>query len=153
MWIGVRPAPRVAMVNLQAAQALTGRGLAGDRSAEKSRTGNARQVTFIQAEHLDAVSRLLRRDSIDPALIRRNIVVAGINLSSLKGHRFAIGGALFELSGDCQPCSLMESQLGPGGYNAMRGHGGITARVIEGGVVEVGAAVRPVVGADAVEGE
>jgi MOSC domain-containing protein YiiM len=140
-WIGVRPATRMPMQVLANVEAIEGRGLAGDRTAEKSRPGNARQVTLIQAEHLQAVAQLLARDPLDAALIRRNIVVSGINLLSLKGHCFRIGDALFETTGECHPCSVMEAQLGPGGYNAMRGHGGITARVIEGGMVTVGAAV------------
>jgi len=148
VWIGVRPAPRAPMLSLESVLAVAGRGLAGDRTAEKARPGNARQVTFVQAEHLDAVGRLLQRDPVDPALARRNIVIAGINLLSLKGHEFAIGDARFVMTGDCHPCSLMESQLGAGGYNAMRGHGGITASVIEGGLVEVGATVRPIVGGE-----
>ena len=149
-WIGVRPAPRATMRFLESVEAIAGCGLAGDRIAERGRRGNARQVTFIQAEHLDAVARLLQRDAIDPALTRRNIVVSGINLQSLKGHHFAIGEALFELTGDCQPCSLMEVQLGAGGFNAMRGHGGITARVLAGGIIATGAEVRPVACSDAV---
>jgi len=144
VWIGIRPAPRVAMQALESVEALAGRGLAGDRTAAKSRPGNKRQVTLIQAEHLQAVGQLLRRAAIEPSLTRRNIVVSGINLVALKGHSFTIGGALLELTGECHPCSLMESQLGEGGYNAMRGHGGMTAIVRGSGLIAVGAAVTPI---------
>jgi len=145
VWIGVRPAPRVAMRVVRSVEAIAGRGLAGDRTAEKSRPGNKRQVTLIQAEHLQAVAALMRRDAIDPALTRRNIVVAGLNLVSLKGHTFRLGGATLELTDECHPCSLMEAQLGAGGYNAMRGHGGMNAIVLESGVIEVGARVEPII--------
>ena len=143
VWIGVRPAPRVAMLSLPRVEAIAGRGLAGDRTAENSRPGNQRQVTLIQAEHLDSLRKLLRRDAIDPALTRRNIVISGINLIALKRHAFRIGAAVLEMTGECHPCSLMELQLGVGGYNAMRGHGGMTAIVLEGGLIEVGAVVTP----------
>ena len=140
-WIGVRPARDVPMLVLNRVDAIIDRGLAGDRTGDKSRAGHKRQVTLIQAEHLAVVGKLLQRGAIDPAQLRRNIVVAGINLHALKGQRFRIGSALLEMSGDCHPCSKMEVQLGLGGYNALRGHGGITARVIEGGEIFLGAAV------------
>lgn len=149
VWIGVRPAPRVAMLSMPRVEAIAGRGLAGDRTAEKSRPGNDRQVTLIQLEHLESVAKLLRREMIDLGLTRRNIVVSGINLVALKNHSFRIGGAVLELTGECHPCSLMESQLGEGGYNAMRGHGGMTAIVLESGIIEVGAAVQPLALSDA----
>lgn len=100
-----------------------------------------RQVTLIQAEHLAVVGSLLGRDAVDPSLLRRNVAVAGINLYAMRDARFRVGNVLLEGTGICAPCSRMEAALGPGGYNAMRGHGGITARVLEAGLIEMGATV------------
>ena len=123
--------------------ALPGRGLEGDRRAERAPSPDARrQVTLVQAEHLAVVARLLGRDEVDPSLLRRNLVVAGINLLALKDATFAVGEAVLEGTGPCHPCSRMEEALGTGGYSAMRGHGGITARVVEGGALHVGDPVR-----------
>ena len=49
-----------------------------------------------------------------------------------------MGNAVFEYTGPAQPCSRMEESLGEGGYNAMRGHGGVTARIVESGTIAVG---------------
>lgn len=137
-WIGVRPARRASVQSLPSVVAEAGRGLAGDHF---SKQGGNRQVTLIQAEHLDAVASLLGIAEVQPGTVRRNLVVRGINLLALKDRQFRVGGAILAYRGPCQPCSLMESVLGPGGYNAMRGHGGITAAVVEGGTIQVGDAV------------
>jgi MOSC domain-containing protein YiiM len=139
-WIGVRPARRTAVEPRDAVTAVAGRGLAGDRYAH---AGN-REVTLIQAEHLGAVATFLGRDAIDPAVLRRNVVVSGLNLVAAKGRRLRVGTAVLEITGACHPCSRMEEVLGPGGYNAMRGHGGMTARVVDGGAFRVGDPVRVV---------
>ncbi len=138
-WIGLRPARRVPLQSMNHVEVLVDHGLAGDRKAQ--RAGGRRQVTLIQREHLDTVAQLLGREAVDPALLRRNLVVSGINLLALHGERFRIGDVLFEGTGLCEPCSRMEEVLGVGGYNAMRGHGGIIARVIGSGVIAVGDAV------------
>lgn len=94
-------------------------------------------VTLIQSEHIDCVGQWLGQ-TIDPALLRRNIVVAGINLLALRDHRFQIGSVVLEGTKSCPPCSRMEENLGEGGYNAMIGHGGINARVIQSGTISIG---------------
>ena len=133
----MRPARRVGVTPVDAVDAVAGQGLRGDRYAHDGK----RQVTLIQAEHLTAVAAFVGRAALDPTLLRRNVVVAGLNLLALKGRRFRIGAALLEWTGPCEPCSRMEEALGRGGYNAMRGHGGITAAIVEGGPIRVGDAV------------
>ncbi|WJN60338.1 MOSC domain-containing protein [Pseudomonas sp. SO81] len=138
-WLGVRPQARGAMLEPEAVEARREAGLTGDHARPGPR--NARQVTLIQWEHLAVIGALLNRE-ITPADLRRNIAVAGINLFSLKGRRFRIGQALLETTGWCQPCARLEQRLGPGTFQAMRGHGGITARVIEGGIIRLDDQVR-----------
>lgn len=134
----VRTKHRGSIASLEETQAIAGIGLNGDHRQDKTPNPEAkRQVTLIQAEHLDVVSKLLKKDSINPAETRRNLVVSGINLTALKDKQFKIGEALFEGTGFCHPCSRMEENLGEGGYNAMRGHGGITARVLQNGRISL----------------
>lgn len=135
-WIGLRPARRVSILVVKSAVMIGEQGIQGDRYQTK-RNG-PRQVTLLATEDLSAIADFLGRSSIAPELLRRNLVTSGINLIALKDRRFRVGNATLETSGECAPCSLMEEVLGPGGYNAMRGRGGITARVIEGGVVSIG---------------
>jgi MOSC domain-containing protein YiiM len=135
LWIGVRPKTRQQMEVLEETFANIG-GLTGDRS-NKGNPDNKRQVTLIQHEHLQAVASFLGIGTIDPNLIRRNIVVKGINLNALKGKQFKIGEAILEMTGFCYPCSRMEENLGKGGFNAMRGHGGITCKIIQEGKIRL----------------
>jgi MOSC domain-containing protein YiiM len=139
-WIGIRPGRRQALIPCGEVEALAGRGLAGDHYRPGTRA--SRQVTLVQQEHLAVIASLLGIPLPDPGLLRRNVLVAGINLQALKGKRFRIGAVILEGTGLCHPCSRMEEALGPGGYNAMRGHGGLTARILSGGRIRVGDAVE-----------
>lgn len=143
-WIGLRPARAATMVAVADVLAVAGKGLQGDRYAGSN---GKRGVTLIQFEHLGVVAALSGHGSLAPAQLRRNVVVSGLPLVALKGRRFRIGEVLFEGTDDCDPCSQMEAALGPGGYNAMRGHGGLCARILEGGRFRVGDALVAVAGA------
>jgi MOSC domain-containing protein YiiM len=157
----LRPGRERAVVSVASARALVDRGLEGDRSAARppSRPGGGkRQLTLIQAEHLPLIRLWTDRD-VDAADLRRNLIVSGINL--LAQHalfadrplQVRIGpDVLVVVTGPCDPCSKMEALLGPGGYNAMRGHGGTTARVIHGGLISVGDAVAVEPGATPTQG-
>lgn len=142
--IHLRPIRRGPTSTVQEAFAIADRGLEGDHSST-ARAGGRRQITLIQAEHLPVVAALADLPEMDPALLRRNLVISGLNLTSARSLfrdqplELAIGSEVrLQITGPCEPCSRMEEVLGPGGYNLMRGHGGFTARVLRGGMVRVG---------------
>lgn len=146
----LRPQRRAPVIEVGEARAIAGRGLEGDRSCRPRPPGageSRRQVTLLQAEHLPVIAALVGRGAVAPALMRRNLVVSGINLLAARSlfkdrpMLIRIGEVLLEATGPCEPCSLMEELLGPGGYNAVRGHGGLTARVLQGGRLRVHDAV------------
>ena len=169
-WIGLRSARRAPVLSVPEAEihplvgvigdhgkvapprlrALSGAAPAAAEAAAGAAAGSPvrvergkRQVTLLQAEHLPVIAALAGLEAVTPELLRRNLLVSGISLLALKDRRFWVGEVLLEGTGECHPCSRMEENLGAGGYNAVRGHGGLTARVIAGGRVRVGDVVRP----------
>ena len=139
-WIGLRPEKKADLNEVENVLVKVSKGLEGDHYKGSS---GKREVTLIQKEHLDTVASILKKEKINPSLTRRNIVVSGINLQALKDQRFSIGDeVVLETTGMCHPCSRMEQNLGAGGYNAMRGHGGITTKVIKEGTIKKGDSVK-----------
>ena len=120
------------MTSVQLAD-ITVDGLIGDHG----RAGK-RALTLYQHEHLDVLAQFLGQPAIAPHRLRRNLHVSGLNLSALRGVSLSIGNAIVEITVPCAPCSRMQTEFGPGGYNAMRGHGGWCAQVLRPGRVAIG---------------
>lgn len=140
VWLGVRPARGIPPAPVAEVLLDPEGGLAGDHYSARAASGSGgrRQVTLVEAEQLAAIAASLGREAVEPAELRRNVVVRGINLHAIAGGRFKLGGAVLEATGACHPCSRMERALGSGGYNAVRGRGGLTARILSPGLVRIG---------------
>ena len=136
-WIGLRPARKAGLVPVERVR-ITTDGLDGDHG----RPGN-RAVTLLQAEHLPVIAALAGREDLPPDLLRRNLVVSGINLAALREFGVRIGMVRLAVEVPCAPCSRMEQVLGPGGYSALRGHGGWCCSVLEPGEISLGDPVSP----------
>ncbi len=130
-WIGLRPARRELVESVNCAE-ISDQGLAGDHGHSGKRA-----VTLIQAEHIPIVANLAGLEAIDPTILRRNLVVSGINLAAFRKENLMVGDVILQITGPCPPCSRMEEYLGFGGYNAMRGHGGWYAEVVQPGTIRI----------------
>lgn len=148
-WIGLRPARKADMLVVEQTQALENQGLEGDRRC-KGTPGSARQVSIISEEYIQQINHFLNchRAAIDPNLVntitaipellRRNLVVSGVNLTAIRHQRIRIGEAEFETTALCHPCLRMEQAFGDGGVAAMLGHGGLCAKIVKSGLIKVG---------------
>jgi MOSC domain-containing protein YiiM len=139
--IFLAPKSGAQMKSVQAATALEGCGLEGDRycagSGHWSRFGRICEVTFIAAEDLDDIERETGV-GVKNGEHRRNVVTRGISLKALRrGEWFRVGEVVFDYRGPRSVCRYIERLTEPGMTQALKGRGGICARVTENGTVWV----------------
>ena len=134
------------MVRVRQAEAIAGRGLAGDRYAAAAGSfsrwpGRGRAITLIAAEALreaEAAHDVAFADGSH----RRNLVVEGVPLEELRGVPFQIGAASFEGVRICAPCKYLVRVTGqPAAFDALVGRGGLRAAITTGGRIQEGDAV------------
>lgn len=118
-------------------EAVAGKGLRGDRYF-----GSRRQVTLVATGELEAAAAQLGVEGIVDGATRRNITVDLPSLPRAHGTRIEIGETVLAVWRDCAPCEVMETSVGPGARSALRDRAGVSATVLEGGAIEVGALVR-----------
>jgi len=123
------------LTGVDEAEALAGRGLAGDRYEASRGTfsgpGRGYEVTLVEAEVLDEI-RLRWEEA------RRNVVTRGIRLNGLVGRRFRIGSVVCVGRRLAEPCAHLERLVRPGLLRPLVHRGGLRADIVEGGVICLG---------------
>ena len=137
---GSAPMERVEEVRI-----IEGRGIEGDRYCEGTGFwtlyGDVCEVTLISSEDLDYIESELGI-SVKNGEHRRNVVTRGIRLDDLRGKRFRIGETVLEYDRPRPPCRHVQDLTEPGMTRALRGRGGICARVVEGGTIRAHDAIE-----------
>ena len=105
-----------------------GRGLMGDRYYDFKPDFKG-QITFFDKSVLDALSDHLNIPSIDASLLRRNVLIAGMDLNLLIGKRFRLGAIELSGSEECAPCFWMDEAIAPGAFEWLKGQGGLRCRI------------------------
>jgi MOSC domain-containing protein YiiM len=125
-----------AMERVEEVRTVEGCGIEGDRYCEGTgfwtRYGDVCQVTLIEGEDLDVIENELGI-SVGNGEHRRNVVTRGVRLLDLRRKKFRIGEALLEFDRSRPPCRHVQDLSEPGMTRALKGRGGICARIVEAG--------------------
>jgi MOSC domain-containing protein YiiM len=138
----VAPAAEAPMRAVDAAEALAGHGLRGDRYADGRGTfgtpgSNGHEITLIAAEALAALD-----EPLDAAAARRNVLTDGVDLDALIGRSFRVGDALLVGRRRCEPCAHLQRLTRPGVLRALVHRGGLRADIVRSGTIRVGDPIR-----------
>lgn len=129
------------LLTVQSVEIVEGAGIRGDRFFGKGEVFVG-HVTFFawevfQTLLMDGIGKE-NQAPVHAGHFRRNIVVEGVDLRALIGHPFQIGGIPFEGTKHCAPCKYMEHSFGTGALAALRGRGGLRARALGSGSLQLG---------------
>ena len=117
-------------------ECVAGKGLRGDRFFEYQEDYKG-QITFFSIEVLQEVCEALSISTPSAGVVRRNVIVEGIDLNQLIGKTFEVQGVLFEGVCECKPCYWMDQAIAPGAEVTLQGRGGLRAKILTDGRLRV----------------
>lgn len=133
-----RPAGEHPILAVPEVECVAGRGLRGDRFFDYKPDYKG-QITFFAGEIYDELCVLLQTWDREPSAFRRNVITRGVDLNTLIGAEFEIQGVRFLGCAECSPCYWMDRAFAPGAEAALKGRGGLRAKILTDGVLRVDA--------------
>ena len=131
-----RPADTHPMLAQREIVCRAGRGIEGDRFLD-FKSDYQGQVTFFERETYDRLCAEFGVWDREPSVFRRNVITAGVALAELYGREFEVQGMRFLGTGHCAPCHWMNEAFHPGAEAALKGHGGLRAKILTDGMLRV----------------
>ena len=131
------PAGNNPIVEVPEIECVAGSGIRGDRYFDHKPDYKG-QITFYEIETHERLCDEFAVFDKGPEVYRRNVIVAGRDLNELIGEEFEIQGVRFLGMEESKPCLWMNQAFAPGAEKALRGKGGLRAKILTGGVLRVG---------------
>jgi hypothetical protein len=116
---------------------VAGRGLQGDRFFDYPKNDKG-QVTLFSLKVFEALRVALNRPQAEASALRRNLLVSGGDLNDLIGTEFELQGIRLFGVEECSPCYWMNTAIGPGAEDWLRGRGGLRCRILTSGWLHAG---------------
>lgn len=141
-----KPADEHPIIAVPEIECVAGRGIRGDRFFDYKPDYKG-QITFFSAEIYDELcgtllppaSQLsaLNAQLPPPSAFRRNVITRGVDLNTLIGKQFTVQGVTFEGTAECSPCYWMDQAFAPGTEAALKGRGGLRAKILTDGWLRI----------------
>lgn len=125
-------------VEVKAIKCRAGHGVEGDRFFDY-KENYAGQITFFSWDIFLAAKAKFAVPALSAGAFRRNVVIEGVDITTLIGKRFTVGGVEFEGTVESKPCYWMEQAVAPGAEEWLRGNGGLRAKILSDGPLTLGA--------------
>jgi MOSC domain-containing protein YiiM len=116
-----------------------GRGIVGDRYYDYKPDYKG-QITFLDEAVYRSLCEMLGVE-VPRSALRRNVVLAGVDLNSLIGCDFALQGVGFQGIEECRPCYWMDHAVAPGAEDFLQDRGGLRARILTDGSIRPGVSI------------
>jgi MOSC domain-containing protein YiiM len=124
------------VVEVRQAQCVAGRGIEGDRFFDHKENYKG-QITFFAEEVYNDLCAHFNLWSKQPSVFRRNVITRGCRLEEWIGKEFEIQGVRFQGTESCAPCHWMDQAFCAGAEQAMKGRGGLRAKILTSGTLRV----------------
>ena len=132
-----KPPDDYPLVEVPRIDCVAGHGIRGDRFYDYKDNYKG-QITFFSFDVFERLAQHFNQITKSAGVLRRNVIVSGIDLNDLIGEEFSIQGVRLCGTGHCRPCYWLDQAFAPGTEDFLEGNGGLRAEILSDGAIAVG---------------